>query len=39
VPMPIVAALKATWLWANVRPRLPSTRPRRAWFYLVRSGF
>lgn len=39
VPMPIVEAGKAVCLWAIVRPRLRRTRPRPAWFHLVRSGF
>jgi O-antigen/teichoic acid export membrane protein len=39
LPMPFVAAAKAIWLWALVRPRMRRTWPRRQWFYLVRSGF
>jgi O-antigen/teichoic acid export membrane protein len=39
VPVPIVAALKAVLLWMIVWPHVPRGRPRRAWFYLVRSGF
>jgi len=38
VPMPVVAVIKAVWLWVFVRPQLPRTRPRRAWFHLVRRG-
>ena len=38
VPMPVVAVIKAVWLWVFIRPRLPRTRPRRAWFNLVRRG-
>src|SRR5206468_224144 len=38
IPVPIVAAVKAIWLWAIVRPRMRHARPRRAWWYLVKSG-
>ena len=39
IPMPVVAAAKAGWLWISVRPRLRLNWPRRSWLYLVRSGF
>ena len=38
IPFPIIAALKAAWLWAAIRPRMRPARPRRAWWYLIRSS-
>jgi PST family polysaccharide transporter len=38
IPFPLIAAAKAAWVWAIVRPTMRPLRPRRAWWYLVRSS-
>jgi PST family polysaccharide transporter len=38
IPFPLMAAVKAAWLWAIVQPRMRPARPRRAWWYLIRSS-